>query len=181
MSGNDIAKRYAKAFFDIAVEEDKLEAHYTELTYFNELVEKNKEFQGYLANPLFDEENKVALIREITQKLSLSKTTSNFLSLLAEKKRINIVTAIRNSYEEMMDKALAKVRVNVKTAFPLGEATSASLLRALENLTRKKVEMNLVVDSSLLGGVVVKIGDTLYDGSIKTQLTNISNLLGEER
>ncbi len=181
MSGNDIAKRYAKAFFEIATDENKLEAYCAELTAFSELVKTSQELQGYLANPLFEQANKVALVGELMKKLALSSTTANFLSLLTEKKRINIVVAIQKSYEEMMDKALAKVRVDVKTAFPLSATTSAHLLQALESLTEKNVEMQVVTEPALLGGIVVKIGDTLYDGSIKTQLANISNLLGEEQ
>lgn len=181
MSGEDIAKRYAKAFLEIASEEGRLEAYYHELTAFANLVGANKELQGYLANPIFDEESKIALVRELTQRLELSPMTSNFLTLLAEKKRIDIIVAIQKSYETMMDKALGKARVDVQTAFPLSAATQERLLKALGDLTKKKVEMNIVTEPSLLGGIIVKIGDTLYDGSIKTHLVNISNLLGEER
>ncbi len=79
-----------------------------------------------------------------------------------------------------MDEALKKVRVQVKTAFPLSVELSGGLAKSLENLTGKQVEMTVEEDPSLLGGIVVKVGDTLYDGSIKSQLNNIRNLLGEE-
>ena len=80
-----------------------------------------------------------------------------------------------------MDRTLKKVRVTVKTAFPLTGELSARLQTGLEGLTGRQVEMTVQEDSSLLGGIVVRVGDTLYDGSIRTQLNNIRNLLGEER
>jgi F-type H+-transporting ATPase subunit delta len=79
-----------------------------------------------------------------------------------------------------MDIALMKVRVTVKTAFPLTVETSARLQKGLEKLTGREVDMIVLEDRSLLGGVVVRVGDTLYDGSVRTELNNIRNLLGEE-
>jgi F-type H+-transporting ATPase subunit delta len=79
-----------------------------------------------------------------------------------------------------MDNALKKVRVTVKTAFPLTGELSDRLQKGLEGLTGREVEMTVLEDPSLLGGIVVRVGDKLYDGSIRTQLNNIRNLLGEE-
>jgi F-type H+-transporting ATPase subunit delta len=79
-----------------------------------------------------------------------------------------------------MDTALGRARVHVKTAFPLTGELSDGLRKGLETMTGKKVEMTTEEDPSLLGGVVVRIGDTLYDGSIRTQLDNMRNLLVEE-
>ena len=69
----------------------------------------------------------------------------------------------------------------MKTAFPLTGELSSRLQKGLEGLTGKRVEMTLQEDPTLLGGIVVRVGDTLYDGSIRTQLGNIRNLVGEER
>ena len=80
-----------------------------------------------------------------------------------------------------MDNALKRVRVTVTTAFPLTGELSARLQTKLEELTGREVEMNVIEDPTLLGGIVVRVGDTLYDGSIKTQLNNMRNLLGEEQ
>jgi len=79
-----------------------------------------------------------------------------------------------------MDDVLRKIRVDVRTAFPLSAELSEKLQKRMEEFTGKKVEIEILEDASLLGGIVVGVGDTLYDGSIKTQLHNIRNLLGEE-
>ena len=87
---------------------------------------------------------------------------------------------LQESYRKLMDDALGISRVQVRTAFPMTSELAANLQRGLESLTGKKVEMQIDEDASLLGGVVVRVGDKLYDGSIKVQLNNMSRLLGEE-
>ncbi len=181
MSGSStIAKRYARAFFDIAAEENRYEEYYGELLKFSSIVEKSDDLKDFLDNPIFDHDDKKAVVKTILDKISLSGIAANFLNLLADKQRINALPEIVQCYREMMDEALKKVRVQVKTAFPLSVELSDGLAESLERLTGKQVEMTIEEDPSLLGGVVVKVGDTLYDGSIKSQLNNIRNLLGEE-
>lgn len=181
MSGSSaISKRYARAFFDIAAEENRYEEYYGELLKFSSIVEESGDLKDFLSNPIFDNDDKKAVVKTILEKVSLSGITANFLSLLADKQRIDALPDIVRCYRELMDEALKKVRVQVKTAFPLSTELSGGLVKSLETMTGKQVEMTIEEDPSLLGGVVVKVGDTLYDGSIKSQLNNIRNLLGEE-
>jgi len=181
LSGSStIAKRYARAFFDIAAEENRYEEYYGDLLKFSSIVEESGDLKDFLDNPIFDNDDKKAVVKTVLDKISLSGIAANFLNLLADKQRINALPEIVQCYREMMDEALKKVRVQVKTAFPLSVELSDGLAKSLENLTGKQVEMTIEEDPSLLGGVVVKVGDTLYDGSIKSQLNKIRNLLGEE-
>jgi len=181
LSGSStIAKRYARAFFDIAAEENRYEEYYGELLKFSSIVEESGDLKEFLANPIFDNDDKKAVVKTILDKISLSGIAANFLNLLADKQRIDALPDVVRCYRELMDEALKKVRVQVKTAFPLSSELSGGLAKSLETLTGKQVEMTIEEDPSLLGGVVVKVGDTLFDGSIKSQLNNIRNLLGEE-
>ena len=180
MIGSTIAKRYARAFFEIAEEEGKLENYYRELSGFCAIVEGNDDLKEFLANPIFDQAEKKSVIEEILKKTDISGITANFLKLLADKQRIVILGDIVESYRELMDGALKTVRVSVKTAFPLSPELIKKLQDGLEAQTGKEVHMTVAEDRSLLGGIVVRVGDTLYDNSIKTQLNNIRNLLGEE-
>jgi len=182
LSGNTttIAKRYARAFFDIAAEENRYEGYYDELIKFSSVIDQSSDFKEFLANPMFNNEDKKAVVKTILERVSLSGTSANFLNLLADKQRIGILDEIVQCYRELMDNALKKVRVRVRTAFPLSGELSNGLLTNLEALTNKKVDMTIEEDNSLLGGIVVQVGDTLYDGSIRSQLNNIRNLLGEE-
>ena len=180
MISSNIAKRYARAFFEIAGEEKRYEEYYGEMSRFSAVLQANRNLSEFLANPVFDQRDQKAVLESVLEKVPVSPLTANFLKLLVDKRRINILPDIQGCYRELMDIALMKVRVTVKTAFPLTGETSARLQNGLERLTDRKVEMIVLEDRSLLGGVVVRVGDTLYDGSVRTQLNNIRNLLGEE-
>jgi F-type H+-transporting ATPase subunit delta len=175
-----IAKRYARAFFEIAGEEGRYEEYYRELGRFSAILRENRNLNEFLDNPIFAQPDKKAVVETLLQKAGISPLTSNFLRLLVDKRRIGILSDIEERYRELMDKTLKMARVTVKTAFPLTGELSMRLQKGLEGLTGRQVEMTVLEDPSLLGGIVVRVGDTLYDGSIKTQLNNIRNLLGEE-
>jgi F-type H+-transporting ATPase subunit delta len=176
-----IAKRYARAFFAIAGEQKRYEDCFLELDRFSAILRENKNLGEFLANPIFSQPDKKAVVDAILGRIRVSPTTANFLKLLVDKRRIGILSEIEDRYRELMDEALKKVRVTVKTAFPLNEALSTKLQKGLEGLTDREVEMTVQEEQTLLGGIVVRVGDTLYDGSIRTQLNNIRNLLGEGR
>jgi F-type H+-transporting ATPase subunit delta len=120
-------------------------------------------------------------LEQVISKLSLSPMTINFLKLLIDKKRIDALADIESCYRQQMDEVLKKLRATVKTAFPLSEEMLAYVTSGLEKMTGKQVEVTVETDESLLGGIMIGLGDTLYDGSIKSQLNNMRNLLGEAR
>lgn len=178
---SNISKRYARAFFEIAGEEKKLEQYYNELSQFSSIVAENKDLGGFLANPIFDEEAKKKVLEKIIGRLSLSKMTINFLNLLIDKKRIDVLPDIETCYRQLMDETLQKVRVTLKTAFPLSGEMQDYITSNLKKMTGQAVEVTVESDKGLLGGILIGVGDTLYDGSIKNQLNNMRNLLGEAR
>jgi F-type H+-transporting ATPase subunit delta len=174
-----IAKRYARAFFDIAGEDKLYEKYYEELSGFAGIVQRDKNLREFLANPIFEQTEKKAVVEAIIQKIAMSEMTTNFLKLLVDKKRIGLLAEIADYYRELMDEVLKRVRVSVKTAFPLPVSVTEEIKQGLEQMTGKQTEVTIEEDQSLMGGIVIRVGDTLYDGSIKTQLSNIRNLLGE--
>ncbi len=178
---SNISKRYARAFFDIAVEEKQLEKYYGELKQFSSIISENKDLGGFLANPIFEQESKKKVMEQVISKISLSPLTANFLKLLIDKKRIDVLPDIETCYRQLMDETLKKVRVTVKTAFPLTGQMQEYITANLKKMTGKDVEVTIEDDKSLLAGIVIGVGDTLYDGSIKNQLNNMRNLLGEAR
>ncbi len=180
MSSGDLANRYSQALFEIAKEENSYEKYYEELKKFSAVLEENESFRDFLFNPIFDRDDKKAVVGEVLDKLGIRGVVANFLKLLVDKGRINILEDILNAYQHLMDQALNKARVSVKTAYPLSDDLVAEVKKTLEGLTKKRVEMAIEEDPSLLGGIVVKIGDTVYDGSVKAQLNKIRELLGEE-
>ena len=179
MSSN-IAKRYARAFFEIAGSENRYEAYAQELSRFSAVLADNRNLGEFLSNPIFAQADKKAVVESVLEKTGVSEYTANFLKLLVDKRRIDILPEIEGCYRELMDGALKKVRVTVKTAFPLTEDLAGRLQQGLEEMTGRAVEMTVHEEPGLLGGIVVRVGDKLYDGSIRAQLNNIRNLLGEE-
>jgi F-type H+-transporting ATPase subunit delta len=178
---SNISKRYARAFFEIAAKEKKLEQYYIELNKFSSIIAENKALLEFLSNPIFEQENKKAVIEKIIGKLGFANITVNFLKLLVDKKRIDSLSDIEACYRQLMDEALKKVRVTLKTAFPLSEKLQDYINSNMEKITGRKVEITVETDSGLLGGIVIGVGDTLYDGSVKNQLNSMRNLLGEAR
>lgn len=178
---SNISKRYAHAFFKIAAEEKQLERYYNELRQCSSIIAQNKVLGEFLANPIFEQESKKKVLEKIISKLQLSGITVNFLKLLVDKKRVEALPDIEAFYRQLMDEALKKVRVTLKTAFPLSRKMQDYINSNMEKITGRKVEITVETDTSLLGGIVVGVGDTLYDGSIKNQLNNMRNLLGEAR
>jgi len=180
IGSSNIAKRYARAFFEIAEEEKQFEKYYRELQIFSDIVDGNENLKEFLSNPIFDQRDKRDIVDSVLNKIGMTGITTNFLRLLADKRRIGILADIVVCYRELMDSALKKQRVQINTAFPLSNELSEHLKKGMERLTGKHIELTIEQDASLLAGVVVRVGDILYDGSIKTQLNNIRNLLGEE-
>jgi F-type H+-transporting ATPase subunit delta len=178
---SNISRRYARAFFEIATEEKQIEPYYNELNQFASIVSQNQSLSDFLANPVFEQASKKGVVDSVIAKLKLSGMTISFLRLLVDKKRIDIINDIVICYRQLMDETLKKVSVNVKTAFALSDELRSSINSSLEKAMGKTVEMTVEEDPTLLGGVVITVGDTLYDGSIKNQLNNMRNLLGEAR
>ena len=176
---SNISKRYAKAFFEIAANEKKLEAFYAELSSFSSMITQNKALKEFLANPIIEQDNKKAVVEKLISKLKFSNLTVNFIKLLVDKRRIDALSDIETCYRQLMDEALKTVRINVKTAFPLSGKMQEFITSNMEKITGRKAEITVETVPDLLGGVVIGVGDTLYDGSVRTQLNNMRNLLGE--
>ncbi len=177
MKSSNVARRYAQAFFAVAGEEKRYEEYYQELHRFTALMADNRNLKDFFDNPMFHKADKKVVLNKLLQMLDLSRRAADFIRLLIEKGRISRIEEIEESYRQLMDQALGIARVQVKTAFSLKPEMSASLKQALESLTGNKVEMQVEEDPALLGGIVVRVGDKLYDGSVRIQLENMRKLL----
>lgn len=183
MKNDLIARRYAKALFAVAQEDGKVEAIYEEISVFAEIIENkdNKDLKSFLSNPVCQQADKKAVVVELLKKVNITGITANFLRLLVDKRRITGLSGIVSAYQEFMDVMLNKVRIEVLSAYVMSDEQSARLKKQLEEFTGKNVELSVKdKDASLLGGIIVKIGDTVYDGSVKAQLNSVRALLREE-
>lgn len=177
MSANAIARRYAKALVQLAAEEGAVDSFHNELARVEALFSAHSELGSLLSNPAYGIETKLETLKEVADKLSLSVTIRNFLLLLQERNRMACLQSISACYSVLADELSGVVRPVITSALPLGDEQIAAIKAALEKSTGKTVSLTVEIDPALIGGVVTKIGDKVLDGSVKTQLTRIEDIL----
>jgi F-type H+-transporting ATPase subunit delta len=168
MSGS-IARRYAKAIFAVAEEQQTLEPTGAELQMLRALV-ADPEIAAGLANPLLSATARRDMARSIAEHLHVGPMVRNFLCLLADHRRLDHLGGIADQYEKILDQSLGRVRARITSAVPLTAAQSDAVIGALGRASGRTVLAEQQVDPALLGGVVVDIEGKIYDGSIRTQL-----------
>lgn len=177
---SDIAKRYAKALFDIATEEKSLQETQGELDEFARVLNMNKDLGDVFEDPAIKSDDKKAILEKVIAAMEPSVITGNFLRLLVDKDRMSILDQICQCYQNYLDDAAGRLRVGVTTAFPLSNDLSEQIQQKLAKMTKKNVQLDVEEDPSLLGGIIVTVGDTRYDGSVRNQLNSIRELIREE-
>ncbi|MFP4037842.1 MAG: F0F1 ATP synthase subunit delta [Desulfobacteraceae bacterium] len=177
MISSRLAKRYAKALFSLGQEDGKFEQYGLEVKEFVELCRENEDFRAVLVNPVFPLEERRRLLQEVLDKAGFSNVVKNFFNILLQKKRMKAVDEIAGYYERLWDEALGISRAKIITARPLKEDALKALEKALEELYSRKIKSEVEEDQSLIGGVVVKIGDVVLDGSVKAQLEGLRESL----
>ncbi len=177
MSASAIARRYAKALVQLGAEEGAVERFHGELTSVEALFAANPALGAVFSNPAYGIEAKREILKDVNAKLAASTTIGNFLLLLLERGRLTALPQIVASFSALADDLSGVVRPVVPTAQPLADAQVAEIKSALEKNTGRKVVLTVEVDPALIGGIVTKIGDMVFDGSVKTQLTRIEDTL----
>ena len=168
MSGS-IARRYAKAIIAVAQEQNALDQTGDELRVLRALAEDPQIAQA-LANPLLAAAARRGLARMLADQLTLRPIMRNFLSLLADHRRLDQLGGIADQYQKLLDHMLGRVRATLSSATPLNDAQRDAIINALARQTGRTVLAEQQVDPRLLGGVTVNVEGTVYDGSLRTQL-----------
>ncbi|MEJ5376686.1 MAG: ATP synthase F1 subunit delta [bacterium] len=172
-----IAKRYARALIQIGQEDGKYEQYGQELKAFQELLEASPELKAVMVNPIYEREDKKGLLSAIYQRLNFSQVVRNFLLLLVDKRRIGSFKDIVRCYQMLADELAGRITAKVASAVPLDESILKELKERLEAITGKQVFLQVWQDPELIGGLVTQIGDTVYDGSVRTQLAGLKEIL----
>lgn len=172
-----IAKRYATALLEIGTETGHLDALVEELARAAAAYESSAELRKAFADPLVSPAAKKAIVNEIGDKLSLGAVTKNALGLLVDRRRLVALPAIAMRLREMADAKRGILRAEVHTAMPLSEEYFEKLQRELERISGRRVALDRKLDSALIGGVVVRVGDTVYDGSLVARLRQMKDTM----
>lgn len=177
MISNAIARRYAKALVQLGAEEGAVDRNSDELARFNAVIDGHAELKSIFSSPAYRIESKREILVDLIGKLGLSVTVSNFLQVLLDRGRLDIAPQITHSYGVFADELSGVVRPVLTSAFPLEDSQVEEMRTALAKASGKKVQLQVEVDPSLIGGVVTKIGDKVFDGSVQTQLNRIKDTL----
>lgn len=181
MSTRASAARYARALFDVATKETNPEQAEQELSAFADLLNAHPELRRVLVSPAVPAANKQAAIRQLAERLQPSAPVRKLLLLLAERGRLELFDDMLDVYRERLMEHLKIVKAEVTTAVPLAPDQVARIQQRLAAATGRTVTMTTSVDPAIIGGVVTRIGSTVYDGSVATQLAGMKQRLAEQR
>ena len=171
-----IANRYAEALFQIGEEENKTDNLYNELKEVSSLITTNNDLNNVMKSPLVSKNEKIQLIDTLFAG-KIDNDLKNFFKILVEKGRITSVEAIEATYKELLNEKNNILEGYVISAVPMDNEKIKELETELSKKYNKNVTLENEVDQSILGGVLVRLGNTQIDGSVKTRLNNIKDQL----
>ena len=174
-----LASKYAKAIFEIAQDEKKLDNYDKDLSKVNSDVFAIPEAVKFFQNPLVPHQAKKDLLDKAFKK-EVSENVMNFLMLLVDKSRIGIFKEIYEIFTDLKNKAQGILIADVTSAFPLTKQQENLLNKKLAGLTSKKIQIRKHEDKAILGGLIVTIGDKRIDGSARGRLQSLKNTLSTD-
>jgi F-type H+-transporting ATPase subunit delta len=178
-----LANRYARALVDIVLAPGsplKPEDAVAQLRAAEQMVAQSAELRIALLTPAIQASRKRAVMDKLLDELAVSRIIRNFLFVVIDHRRIGMLREIREAFELVLDEWLGFVRAEVTSAAALNEQRSAGLASELSRLMGKRMRVRFAVDPELLGGVLARIGSTLYDGSLRGQLQQLRRQLTEQ-
>jgi len=172
-----LASRYAKAIFDIGSQQGGLDKIGADLRALSAAMKESPELASTLTSPAIRRSDRRKVLDALMQRLGVVSTTRNTVYLLLDSERFSSLPLISREVDRMIEEKAGRVAAEVVSAKPLDSAQLSQITSALEKLSGKKVSVSNRQDPDLLGGVVAKVGDTVYDGSLRTQLRNLRDEL----
>ncbi len=173
MSSQTVARRYASALADVTLAQSEAAEVQSELVAWGEMISSNTALLEAFSNPTVAYDQKAKVLSELIKRTSVRPTTANFLRLLLRNQRLAELPAVNAKLAQVLDERAGVVSAQVTSARPVPEETRSSLEKKLAEVTGKKVRLTFGTDESLLGGIVTRIGSTIYDGSVRDQLRRL--------
>jgi F-type H+-transporting ATPase subunit delta len=168
-----LARRYSKALFAVAKEENTVTEYAGKLSDLAEVYLSEPAVRDGLVNPMYPMEVRSKVMAYLAEEASASPILTNFLKLLVQKKRADIIADIAEAYQDMVDEDQNVCKGKVMSAIALDDALQEKVKATLEKITGKTVILSTEIDPSILGGIVAQVGDLVLDGSLKTQLNEL--------
>jgi F-type H+-transporting ATPase subunit delta len=172
--------QYATALAEIALQQGATEPISNQLMDFRKTYAESVELRNFLSNPAVPPQQKHGVIEKIVERLGASIIIRNFLFVVVDNQRAQQLPQMVHTFLEVMRQRQGVAEADVESALELNAVQKKQLLQTLERLTGKKIQAKYSLDPALLGGLVVRIGDTIYDGSLKNRLNQMRTRLAAE-
>jgi F-type H+-transporting ATPase subunit delta len=172
--------QYANAFADVAIGQGVPQTAVKQLAEFGAAFAEAAELRNFLASPAVSTEAKHGVIEKIISRLGAGKIIRNFLFVIIDHQRSHMLPEIITAVEGVVRQRQGIAEAEVSSAVELTPAQKSELAKTLGRLTGKKIEPRYSLDPALLGGAVARVGDTIYDGSLRSRLTEMRVRLAEE-
>jgi len=176
-----MARRYAAALADVVITQGEAREVQDELNIWAQMMDDNSSLLEIFRNPTIPYEQKRNVLNTLIARTRVRPTTANFLQVLLQNHRLSELNEINTKLALQLDERSGVVSAQVTTARAVPEATQETLSAQLGTLTGKKVRLQFSVDEELIGGIVTRIGSTVYDGSVRTQLQQIKQKMAGEQ
>lgn len=177
MIGANVARRYARALLEIGVETNTLSGLVDEMVTLAGAYEASADLQRALDNPLVSHHAKKAILAEVADRAGVTAVAKHALLILGDRRRLHALPAIAQLLREMSDAKQGILRAEVTTAVRLSDGYYAKLQAQLEKMTGQRVAIDKREDPSILAGVIARIGDRVYDGSLRSRMTELGQSL----
>ena len=180
MIRHSIAKRYAKALFEVGEKEGKYRKYLDELGSILETIEAEPRLKTTLMLPLLEMAKRRELLSEVVRILDISPPVAGTLQMLLEKNRVSYVPLVKEMYGDLVDEKEGRVKGALYTAYPVSGDVKARIEEALSGRLQKKVELAVTEDKNLIGGIKVVVGGLRIDGSVRRQLEILNERIVKE-
>jgi F-type H+-transporting ATPase subunit delta len=176
MSSQTVARRYASALADVIIERQEQSEVRHELDGWETMMLSNAPLMEAFTNPTVPYDQKAKVLNDLIARTKVRPTTANFLRILLKNQRLSEIAQVNAKLSQVLDERGGVVSAEVTSARPVADSTKRALEEKLKGLTGKSIRLSFQTDETLLGGIITRIGSTIYDGSVRTQLQR----LGEE-
>ena len=173
----ELARVYAEALFGVAKEKDKLDAIHDQLGEFADAVADSHDMQVFFFSPYFSSSEKREGIDKAVS--GADEEFVNFLDLLAEKHRMPVIFAIRRAFDELWAEERKRLDVTVTSAVELDPKVVESVGKEIEKQTGREIDINAIVDESVIGGLVLRVGNRVLDASVRAKLDRLRKEIGQ--
>lgn len=174
-----LADRYATALFELAEDDKALAELENDVGRFATLHDQSDDLRAFIRSPIYTAEEQVRGIGAVLDQAGIGGLTGNFFKVIAQNRRLFAVPAIIAAFRRLLAQKRGEVAAEVTSAEPLSETHVASLKEALKAALGKEVTLDMRVDPSLIGGLIVKVGSRMIDSSLKTKLSSLKLAMKE--